>query len=148
MGKGIVTETADFPQKVERIVGPLLAQLGFTLEAVDDDVDEGGRPGSVLYYTSPECKLQIYWSTRAGEINCMVAPVDAPDQPGLYDRSGKWHYFNAFVDKPDVPLEELVKMLRADEAHFKTQDSWLEWWRDRIGKHIDAARAGIDNPSG
>jgi hypothetical protein len=138
-----MTRTEAFTAKVERIVGPALAQLGFSLVAVDDEVDEGGRLGSVVYYMSTDCKLQLYWSARAGEINCMVAPKDAPDLLGLYDRSGKWHFLNAFVQKPALPLEELVKVLQSEPAQFATQESWLEWWRDRISRYLDEACAAI-----
>jgi hypothetical protein len=143
MGERRMTMTDNFSEKVANIVGPLLSSLGFTLDAVDDDVDEGGRRGSVVYYRADDCKIQIYWSPRAGEINCMIAPIDAPNEPGLYDRSGKWHYLNEFVEKPNLPLEELVKMLRSEKANFETTDKWLQWLRDRIQRYFGAAHSGI-----
>ncbi|MDX1888602.1 hypothetical protein [Mycolicibacterium sp. 050158] len=133
----------DFPEMVEATVGPVLAELGFVLDAVDDAVDEGGRLGSVVYYRSADCKLQIYWSSRAGEINCMIAPLKAQNQPGLYDRSGMWHYLKEFAEKPRLPLEELVKVLRADKANFETREKWLRWLGGQIEKNFSTARASI-----
>lgn len=132
----------DFSANVNRIIGPLLSELGFVLDSVDD-IDEEGRRGSVVYYESEDCKLQIYWSPRAGEINCMIAPLTAPNAPGLYDRSEKWHYLDEFIDKPNVPLEQLVKLLRAERAYFETEESRLAWLEGRIENNIGTARIRI-----
>lgn len=76
-------------------------ELGFALDCIDDDVDEGGRSGHVVYFRSEDCKLQIYWSSREFEINAMIAPLSAPNVHGLYDTSSKWHYLNEFVKHPN-----------------------------------------------
>lgn len=47
-----------FSEDVQAIVGPLLAQLGFTLDEIDDSPDEGGRPQHVVYYRSNDCKIR------------------------------------------------------------------------------------------
>lgn len=133
----------NFSQMVEDIVGPVLSGLGLTLDVVDDHVDEGGRFGSVVYYRGTDCKVQLYWSTRAGEVNCMIAPVGAPNEPGLYDRSGLWHYLNEFIEKPNLPLEELVQMLKAEKSNFETREKWLAWWSGRIERYLRTARLGI-----
>lgn len=57
---------------------------------------------SVVYYRSDDCKLQVYWSPRACEINCMIVPIGAPNVRGLYDRSGMWHHLKEFTEKPNL----------------------------------------------
>lgn len=74
----------------------------------------------------------------------MIAPLDAPNEYGLYDQSGKWHYFNDFTEMPDLPLEELVQKLREDRADFETIPKRLEWlMRERIARYFDSAHAAI-----
>src|SRR5215813_5534446 len=111
MGEGLIV-VDDFLQEVQTIVGPFLSDLGFTVDEVDGAVDEGGPTGSVAYYRGQDCKIQIYHSSREGEVNAMIAPLDAQNEYGPYDRSGKWHYFNDFAEMPDLPVEELVRKLR------------------------------------
>ncbi|OBH00915.1 hypothetical protein A5698_08315 [Mycobacterium sp. E136] len=136
-----MTET--FSEEVQSIVGPLLVSLGFRLDAVDNNVDEGGRQGVAVFYRSDDCKLQIYWSAREREINAMIAPVEAPNIHGLYDRSSLWHYLTEFVERPNLPLEELVPLLKAERANFESDTKWLTWLRDRISQNFEAARAGV-----
>lgn len=134
----------NFLQQAQAIVGPFLCNLGFTVEEVDSAVDEGGPKGSVVYYRGQDCKIQIYQSSREGEINAMIAPLDAPNEYGLYNRSRKWHYFNDFAKEPHPPLEVLVRQLREDRAHFETTGKWLEWLkRERIARYFDSAHAAI-----
>lgn len=143
MGEGLTVED-NFVQEVQRIVGPLLSSMGFVLYAIDNEVDEGGPKGSVVFYQASDCKVQIYRSSREGEINAMIGPLDAPDVHGLYDRSRKWHYFNDFADSPKVPLEELVRRLQGDRSNFETTPKWLQWIKDeRIGRYFESAHAGI-----
>jgi hypothetical protein len=80
---------SEFVEDVQAIVGPVLKGLGFVLDEIDINPDEGGRRQHVLYYHSPDCKIQIYWSSREGEINAMIGPLDAPNECGLQDRSRK-----------------------------------------------------------
>jgi hypothetical protein len=135
--------TEGFSDKVQSIVGPVLTGLGFKLDAIDASVDEGGRLGTVVYYRSGDCKMQVYWSAREREINAMIAPLDAPNEHGLYNRSSKWHYLNEFAQPPDLPLEELVQVLKADRANFESDTKWLEWLKGRISQYFEAAHAGV-----
>ncbi|MDT5336116.1 MAG: hypothetical protein QOD90_1621 [Mycobacterium sp.] len=132
--------TYDFPSEVERIVGPSLATRGYALDEVDPRVDEGGRWGSVVYYRGADTKVQVYLSTREGEVNCMIAPLDAPNEYGLRNRSKKWRYFTRFIEHPNVPLEELVKLIPVAPS---TDEGRLEFVKDTIEECFTAAHAGI-----
>jgi hypothetical protein len=130
----------DFPSEVERIVGPSLAARGYVLDEVDPRVDEGGRWGSVVYYRGDDTRVQVYLSTREGEVNCMIAPIDAPNEYGLRDRSTKWRYFAGFIQPPDVRLEELEIVFPGPTA---TADGRLEFVKETIETCFTAAHAGI-----
>lgn len=65
----------DFLHEVQTIVGPFLSDLGFIIDEVDGAVDEGGPTGSVAYYRGKDCKIQIYHSSREGEVNADDRPV-------------------------------------------------------------------------
>jgi hypothetical protein len=132
--------TENFPTEVQAVVGPLLADLGFTLDEIDDNVDEGGRQGSVVYYRTSDCKLQVYRSSREGSVNCMIAPLDAPNKIGTRDRSYKWQYLTRFAPLPDVPLEESVQSVSFDA---ETDIELLEWVKNRIAEYFEVAHAGI-----
>ena len=132
--------TTGFGEAVESAVGPVLAQLGFVLDEIDSSVDEGGRPGSVVYYRSSDCKIQIYKSSRAGNVNCMIAPLDAPNEFGPHDRSLMWRFLNEFSPAPDVPLEELAKSV---SYKAKSEAQQLSEVRDRIVACYDDAHVGI-----
>lgn len=119
-------------------MGPTLQERGFVLDEVDDSPDEGGRRQHVVYYRSDDCKIQVYESAREGEVNCMIAPLDALNKVGL--RAKKWHYISKFSKRADIPPKE---RLRAAIAEAKSYANPLEWVRDRIIKHYDAAHAGI-----
>ncbi|WP_328358623.1 hypothetical protein OG976_04825 [Mycobacterium sp. NBC_00419] len=127
-----------FSEDVQTIVGPLLADLGFTLDEIDDSPDEGGRPQHVAYYRSSDCKIQIYNSWREGEVNCMIAPASVPNGFGL--RAKKWHFLGTFSERPNLPLEQLVDLARAELDAYPNR---LEWVRDRIVKYYDDAHRGI-----
>jgi hypothetical protein len=143
LGKGLIVKD-HFVQEVQVIVGPLLSSLGFSVSTVDDDVDEGGRRGSVVIYRAQDCKVQLYYSSREGEINAMIGPLDAPDVHGLHDHSRKWHYFTDFATQPKLSLEELVQKNRDERANFETTSRWLEWLKsERIARYFDQARAAI-----
>jgi hypothetical protein len=129
--------THQFSAEVQSIVGPLLIDLGFVLDGVED-FDEGGLPGTVVYYRSDDCKIQIYQSGREGETNCMIAPLDAPDSFGL--RADKWQYLLRFSKTPDLPLAELAALTRAE---YNAYANPLEWVTDRIAKYYPAAHTGI-----
>ncbi|WP_157546459.1 hypothetical protein [Mycobacterium sp. IS-1742] len=129
-----------FADEVQSIVGPVLSDLGFTVDSIDDHVDEGGRLGSVVYYKSADCKMQIYQSSREGATNCMIAPLDAPNEFGPRDRSFRWQYLTKFAPKRDASLEELVATVSFEP---KTSAEELRWVRDNIQMYYEAARAGI-----
>jgi hypothetical protein len=129
---------SEFAQEVQKIVGPVLDGFGFVLIGIDDNPDEGGRRQHVVYYRSNDCKIQVYESSREGETNCMIAPIDAPDSFGL--RAEKWQFLTRFSKRPDLPLAELAELARAEYNGYANP---LEWVRDRIAKNYEAAHAGI-----
>ncbi|OKH73289.1 hypothetical protein EB72_19355 [Mycobacterium sp. SWH-M1] len=131
-----------FADKVQEIVGPSLSRRGFTFDQVAE-VDEGGRAGFAAFFQNTVYKVQVYWSGRARELNCMIAAHDAPYVHGLYDASAQWHYLNDYAARPDIPLEQLVEHVRSDEAHFKNDDAWLAWLATRIDEYYESAVAGI-----
>jgi hypothetical protein len=133
--------TQEFLDGVRSIVEPLLVQLGFCLDAVDDNVDEWGRPGSVVFYRSEDCKIQVYASSREGSINCMIAPLDAANVFGPHDRSGKWQYLPRYAIWQGVSPEEIMKdKLPVD---FPTTSQFLESVRHRIEKYYPVAHDGV-----
>ncbi|MGE2832659.1 hypothetical protein [Mycobacterium sp. SMC-4] len=135
-----MNEIDSFPDEVQSAVGPLLSELGFTLDSVNAHVDEDGGFGSVVYYRSEDCKIQVYRSSREGSVNCMIAPLEAPNEFGPRDKSPTWQYLTKFSPKSDVPLEELI---RAVSFEPQTSVEELRWVRETISKYINAARDGI-----
>jgi len=131
---------SDFPTEVQAIIGPQLSTMGFVLDQIDDPTDEGGRPLSVVYYRGSDAKIQIYKSSREGETNCMIGPLDAPNEFGLRSKSKKWQYFTRFVPRPDLPLDQLTQMARTEYESYETP---LFWVRSRIEKYYEAAHTGI-----
>ena len=136
----------EFLAEVRSIVEPLLNELGFQLDEYGGDVAEGGPKSSVAYFRSKDCKVQIYDSSRAASINCMIAPLDAPNVFGPSDESGKWQYIVRSAIKQGIPREEI----RKDElpADFATNTQRLEWVRGSIEKYFPIAREGILEMSG
>jgi hypothetical protein len=132
--------TRDFSTHVQATLVPLLADLGFVLDEIDDTPDNGGHglERHIVFFRSVDCKIQVYDSSREGEINCMIAPLAAPNEFGL--NSGKWYYISYFSKQPDLPPEE---RLRLAIAEVEAYDNKLDWVKDRIIKHYETARAGI-----
>ncbi len=130
--------TSEFSAEVRAVVEPLLTERGFFLDEIDDTPDEGGRGQHVVYYRSNDCKIQVYESSREGEVNCMIAPLDAPNEFGL--RAKKWQYLTRFIKRPDLPLEELAELARGE---YEAYENPLDWVRDRLAKYYEAAHAGI-----
>jgi hypothetical protein len=97
-----------FAADVGAIVGPVLAKLGFIPDGVDDDPDEDGVLRHVAYFWSRDCKLQIYDSSREGEINCMIAPLSASDSFGL--NADDWHFISRFSKRADISPQERVRI--------------------------------------
>lgn len=131
--------TRPFATAVQTTVGSLLARLGFVLDGVED-FDEGGIPGTVVYYRSADCKIQVYKSSRQGSINCMIAPLSANNEYCHRDPSSGWQFITRFTPTPHVSLEELVKSVSYESL---TDNELLEEVRDRIEQHYEAAHAGI-----
>lgn len=129
---------AEFSSQVQETMGPLLEGLGFVLDEIDDRPDKGGRRRHIVYYRSSDCKLQVYESSREGEFNCMIAPLDAPNAFGLETK--KWQFLTRFSKGPDLPLAELAAQARAE---YESYANPLEWVRDRIVKYYGAAHTGI-----
>jgi hypothetical protein len=129
---------SEFSTEVQTIVGPVLEQFGFVLDEIDDSPDEGGRRQHIVYFRSNDCKVQVYESAREGEVNCMIAPIDVPNEFGL--RARKWQFLTRFSKRPDLPLAELAELARAE---YKSYSNPLEWVRDRIVKYYDPAHKGI-----
>ena len=123
---------SEFSAEVQTIVGPVLEQLGFVLDEIDDSPDEGGRRQHIVYFRSEDCKVQVYESAREGEVNCMIAPIDVPNEFGL--RAKKWQFLTRFSKRPDLPLAELAELARAE---YKSYSNPLEWVRDRIVKYYE-----------
>ncbi|OBK15453.1 hypothetical protein [Mycobacterium asiaticum] len=135
--------TEEFLTDVQTIIGPVLAGFGFELAAFQDDIDEDGVAGSVAFYRSPDCQLQIYNSKRAGEINCMIALVGAAQVYGLFDRTGEWQYLARFADRA-----ELAELIRSEGTGFPTEREELERIKTRIERFYPIAHAGILKMSG
>ncbi|OBI20879.1 hypothetical protein A5712_17350 [Mycobacterium sp. E2327] len=136
--------TQEFLAGVRAIVEPLLIQLGFQLEEFSD-IDHCGRKASVAFFRSKDCKIQVYDAPREGEINCMIAPLDAANVLGLYDPSGKWQYLPTFAIRQGVPPEDIRD---ADLPEFPTTTEFLESVRRRIEKYFPIAHDGILEMSG
>lgn len=133
--------TQEFLIEVRSIVEPLLTRLGFQLDAFVDDVDEGGRLGSAVFYSTKDCKLQVYRSTRAGSVNCMIAPLGAPFVFGPYDQSKKWQDLPRFAIRQGIPVGAIMEdKLPVD---FPTNSQQLEWVRGRVEKYFPVAHAGV-----
>lgn len=131
--------TSDFAADVEASVGPLLKTLGFVIDGVDNGPDEGGIARHIVFYRSNDCKLQIFDSSREGEVNCMIAPLTAPNQFGLTTKG--WHYISRFSPKrTDISPQERLRIAIAEAEAYENR---LDWVRDRIAKHYEAAHAGI-----
>jgi hypothetical protein len=130
--------TAGFTAEVKTTLGPLLEELGFALDEVDDSPDQGGIERHVVYYRSNDCKMQIYQYSREGEVNCMIAPLAASNEFGL--TSKQWHYISKFSKRSNVPPQERLRIAIAEANAYASP---LEWVRDRIIKYYEAAHAGI-----
>ena len=130
--------TSRFSAEVQTTVGPLLAELGFALDEVDDSPDQGGIERHIVYYRSSDCKMQIHEYSREGEVNCMIAPLNAPNEFGL--TSEQWHYISKFSKRSNVPPQERLRIAIAEANAYANP---LEWVRDRIVKHYEAAHAGV-----
>jgi hypothetical protein len=137
---GLPAVTEEFLAGVRSIVEPLLTELGFQLDEADDDVDEQGRKGAVVYFRSQDCRIQVYNSTRDGSIRSMIAALDAPNVFGPHDQTGKWQYLPRFALRQGIPLEQISDTNLPD---FPTTSQTLEAVRARIEKLFPIAHDGI-----
>lgn len=133
-------KTQKFLAEVRSVVEPLLIELGFQLEEFGD-LEYKGRKASVVFFRSKDCKIQVYDVPQEGEINCMIAPLDAANEIGLYDQSGKWQFLPRFAIRQGVPLEEIMK--DKSPVDFPTTAQFLESVRRRIEKYFPIAHDGI-----
>ena len=77
----------------------------------------------------------------------MIAPTDAPNTFGLYDRSKKWQYLPRFAIRQGVPVEEIMKD-KSPVEFPTTLYQLLESVRSRIQKYYPIAHAGVLEMSG
>ena len=119
---------------VDQHLGPMLASLGFALEAADNTLVYGDRPTWAVYYRSADYKLQICWSAREGGIDVMLAPLDAPNAFGLTGSSDGWRHLLALSRSDDDPQTPPVD---ADE------ETWWTWRKALLLAHIDEARGAL-----
>lgn len=124
------------PAEVTRLLGPTLFHAGFKLDGVHDPAIYGNRPAWAIYYHGQDCKLQICWSSRDGGPDLMLAPLDAPNEFGLLNRSRKWQFLlllsgarDAFTTPGrDADGEEATSWLEAlFRIHFEAARSSLLW---------------------
>ncbi|WAC90262.1 hypothetical protein [Mycobacterium sp. Aquia_213] len=108
------------PAELERFLEPTLSRAGFKLDEIQDTEIYGGRPAWAVYYRGQDCKLQICWSARDGGIDFMLAPLDAPNEFGLVNRSKKWQFMLLLSDAHDALA---TPGLDADDNEVM---SWLE----------------------
>ena len=119
---------------VDQHLGPMLASLGFALEAADNTLVYGDRPTWAVYYRSADYKLQICWSAREGGIDFMLAPLDATDTFGLTGSSDGWRHLLA-LSRSDDDLQP--PPVDADE------ETWWTWRKALLLAHIDEARGAL-----
>jgi hypothetical protein len=119
---------------VERYMGATLAALGFALDEIHPEVVYGERSAWAVFYRGPDCKLQVCQSSRDGGIDFMLAPLDAPNEFGLDNRSKKWRFMLALSDATDdlgmPPLGE------------GTDAAWA-WLKALFDAHFEAAHAAL-----
>lgn len=82
------------------------------LDELDDGPAEGGIAQSIVYYRSSDCRLQIYYSSREGAANCMIAPLDATNAFGL--RADKWQFLTRFRSVPTCHLRNWTAQANAE----------------------------------
>lgn len=131
--------TQEFLAEVRSIVEPLLTELGFQLDEYMGDVAYD-KEASAVFFRSNDCKIQVYDSRRNGEINCMIAALDAANTFGPYDRKGEWQYLPRFAIMQGVPLDEIKE---EDFPDFPTPSQWLQSVRRRVEKYYPIAHEGI-----
>jgi hypothetical protein len=140
-----MNQRSEFPAAVQALVGPVLLAKGLVLDEIEDGPGDAGRYLSVVYYRGVDCRIQVYWSSREGETNCMIAPLSAPNEFGLRSPSKLWQFLGRFAERSDLPLPELA---RAARVEFERHETPLHWVKSLVENHFDAARASILDVSG
>jgi hypothetical protein len=124
---------------VERYMASTLRAVRFHFDQADANVIYGELPAWAVFYRGPDCKLQVCWSAREGGVDFMLAPLDAPNEYGLINRSKKWRFMLALSDATDdlgaPPLGTDTDQVWAwrkaiFDAHFKSAHDAL------VGKTI------------
>lgn len=111
-----------------------MTRAGFKLDKIEDSTSYQDRPAWVIYYSSDDCKLQISWSARDGGIDFSLAPLDAPNEFGLLNKSKKWHLM-LMLSKAEDNL-----VTPGPDADDETEMAWL---KALFEIHIDSARAEL-----
>lgn len=119
---------------VEKYMGSTLSRYGFKLYAMEPAIVYGERPAWVVYYQSSDCKLQVLWSAREGGVDFMLAPLDAPTEFGLVNKSKKWRFLLS-LSKSDDGL--------ATPPLDAGTETWWKWRTALFDAHIDEARASL-----
>ncbi|MEJ2046387.1 MAG: hypothetical protein P8X74_23850 [Reinekea sp.] len=80
-----------------------LSANGFKYEE-SKNLDGGNK--SLVFYSSPQCKLSFYRSKRDGEVNCLIGSVGAKNEDV---ESDEWLYLNSFMSEgKDLSIEDLL----------------------------------------
>ncbi|MDH5228449.1 MAG: hypothetical protein OEZ58_09190 [Gammaproteobacteria bacterium] len=95
--------TIDFQRKVRRALEDFFSAKGFKL---DETLDLDGGNKSLVFYSSPLCKLCFYQSERDGEVNCLIGTIEASNEE--LDNA-EWSYLNSLIsDGEQLSIEELL----------------------------------------
>lgn len=122
------------PAELAGFLERTLSGVGFVLDEVQDSATYGGRPAWAIYYRGPDCKLQICSSVRDGGIDFFLAPLDAPNELGLDNRSKKWHYMLMLSGTQD---DLATPGLDADDTDV------MQWMKDLFKIHFGAAHNAL-----
>jgi hypothetical protein len=123
---------------VDHYMGSKLTALGFDLDEVDPGVVYSERPAWAVFYRGPDCKLQVCWSDLEGGVDFMLAPVDAPNEFGLDNRSKKWRFILTLSDATDD--------LGPPPLGAGTDEVWA-WRKALVDTHFEAARTALSHSS-
>ncbi|WP_195166634.1 hypothetical protein [Mycobacteroides abscessus] len=119
---------------VQKYMGPTLSKYGFELESIEPAVEYGERPAWAVYFRGADCKLQVCWSAREGSVDFMLAPLDAPAEFGLVNKSNKWRFLLSLSDFDDG---------LATPSLSAGVETWWRWRTALFEAHIVQARAAI-----
>ncbi|OBK29754.1 hypothetical protein A5634_17670 [Mycobacterium asiaticum] len=115
-------------------MGSTFADLGFQLDEVNDAVTYGERPAWAVFYLGSDCKLQVCWSAREGGIDFMLAPLDAPNEFGLINRSKEWRFMLALSD-----VDDGLRTPSPDAG----PETWWAWRKALFDTHFEAAHQAL-----